>query len=122
MRGRRSDTRFSAYNFGTIAHNADGIRIIGADANALDSIQTTRWFVELDAGFITLNASHIGFIEFDLDTCRSLKSVQSEVVCVGFNSDHRASLRPDRNHAENCTSSPKLVDHAHVTQDPSDFA
>lgn len=96
---------------------ADSIRIIGADMNALGSMQTT-WFDELDAGFITLNASHIGFIEFDLDTCRSLKSVQSEVVCAGFNSDRRASLRPDRCHAENCRSSPKLVDTVHhVTRD-----
>lgn len=109
------------YHFGTIGRNADSIRIIGADMNALGSMQTT-WFVELDAGFITLDTSHIGFIEFDLDTCRSLKSVQSEVVCTGFNSVRRASLRPDRNHAENCRSWSQIGRSClRVTQDTSDF-
>ena len=39
LRGRYSDIGFSAYNFGTVGRNADSIRIIGADVDALGSMR-----------------------------------------------------------------------------------
>lgn len=60
--------------------DADSIRIIRPDMNALDSIQATVGSSNSmrNSGFITLNISHIGFIGFDLGACGSLKTVHTK--------------------------------------------